>query len=300
MIMKKYLTTVLSTVLSFGTLSGTAQLQSFEGYYRNPNDDKMIVHLIVEKDTLMAKPLWNNQTYHLRPIRDLVFNTIEDVQDGPLTLTFSRDAGGGMTNLSLGNGDRWTRDKNYKPEVKKEMAHTPEQLRAYEGLYRLDWEGQRFLQLYVKDNTLVLRQLWNGKQFPFQPESKQDFFSYQMPQFTLHFTVDSTGNVTKVLAMGQDVWVRAKTAVLTEKELMVAQGKYHLTDQTDHQVTVTVRNNSLIIDQQWDNKEFVFASLTTTYFYDEKQNCTLELSGIVGGKAKSLILNGTNIFERVP
>ena len=304
--MQRYILAIL-IALSVGWLPSLAQprlspdqLKAFEGYYRNPQNKEMVVHVIRQKDTLVARPLWTDLTIHLLPKGDLVFHSVENVERGPIDITFSRDSMGDIAAMDLGNGDKWNRDKDYKQVVKKEMAHTPEQLKSYEGVYRINREGERFLQFFVKDNDLILKQVWDGTEIPFHPENTEDFFSEKMPIFSLHFTKDQTGNVTQVLAFGRDLWVRTKQPDLSAAVLDGARGKYQSKDDPDNQVTVSVRDKELVVKQLWDGQEIALEALTDTYFYNPVKAYHLQLHKDDNGKINEVVLLETSVFVRVP
>ncbi len=304
--MTRYTLAIL-IALSFDTLSSLAQpvlspdqLKAFEGYYRSSENKDMVVHLLIQRDTLVAKPLWTDFTAHLLPKGELVFRSIEDVERGPIDMTFSRDSTGTIAALDLGNNVKWNRDKDYKPVVKKEMEHTPAQLKPYEGVYGLNREGQRFLQFFVKDNSLILKQVWDGTEFPFKPENTEDFFTDKIPIFTLHFTKDQDGNVTQVLAFGRDLWVKTKQPDLSAATLGAVAGKYQSKDDPDNQVTITVRNKELVVKQGWDGQEIALQALTDTYFYNPTKSYKLELHKDDNGKIKEVVILETSVFVRVP
>jgi hypothetical protein len=305
--MQKYTIAIL-IALSFGSLSTFAQprlspeqLKAFEGYYRDPQNKEMVVHVLVQRDTLVVKPLWSDFTAHLLPKGDLVFQSIEAVERGPIDIAFSRDSTGDIAAIDLGNtGDKWNRDKDYKPVVKKEMEHTPAQLKPYEGVYRLDHEGERFLEFFVKDNNLILKQLWDGTEIPFHPENTEDFYTEKISIFSLHFTKDQTGNVTQVLAFGHDLWVKTKPPGFSAATLGAASGKYQSKDDPDNQVTISVRNNELVVKQGWDGQEITLQALTETYFYNPDKAYKLQLHKDDKGKVSEIVLLETSVFVRLP
>lgn len=313
--MKKYTLAVLIALSSAGlgaparaqaqpqtqpqTRLNKEQLKPFEGYYRSSRNKDLVVGILIKSDTLVARTLWADRVFHLLPRTDTAFVTVESVERGPLDIVFSRDPAGNITALKLG-GDKWDRDKNYKPIVKKVMEHTPEQLKAYEGTYRLDGEGERFLQFYVKDNNLILKQVWDGDELPFHPENAEDFFTDNIPMFSLKFTKDQQGQVTQVLAFGRDRWIKTKKPELSAAELTAATGKFQSKDDPDNQVTITSKGKQLVVKQLWDNKEIALDALTGDYFLNSSEQYKLQLHHDANGKINEIVLLETSTFTRVP
>ena len=303
--MKRY---TLAMLIAFACLSAlaqprltTAQLKPFEGYYRSSRMNDLVIHVLIKNDTLVARPLWVDRDFHMLPKEDLVFHTIEAVERGPVDIVFSRDSTGGIAALDLGNmGVKWNREKNYKPTVKKVMAHTPEQLGPYEGLYRLSREGERFIRFYVKDNNLILKQVWDGAEIPFHPMNEADFFTDNIPSFSLKFTKDQQGNITQVLAFGRDLWIKTKHPELSAADLEAATGKFQSKDDPDNQITISTKDKQLIVKQLWDNKEITLDALTEDYFFNPSEQYKLQLHKEANGKINEVILLETSTFERVP
>ena len=98
-----------------------------------------------------------------------------------------------------------------QPVIKKEIQLTPRQLKAFEGKYRFQFEKGKdaFLQITAGKDHLVLKQLWDGKEISFVPESELEFFCKDKP-FPLKFIKDKNGNVIQMLAFDKDLWEKVK------------------------------------------------------------------------------------------
>jgi CubicO group peptidase (beta-lactamase class C family) len=97
----------------------------------------------------------------------------------------------------------------YKPAIKKVVQLTPQQLKAFEGKYQFQKDKNAFLQITADGNHLILKQLWDGREARFSPESDLDFFCIEEP-FPLKFTRDKDGAITQVLAFERDSWDKLK------------------------------------------------------------------------------------------
>ncbi|HTQ29509.1 MAG TPA: serine hydrolase domain-containing protein [Puia sp.] len=100
----------------------------------------------------------------------------------------------------------------YKPETKKLMKLTTAQLKAVEGKYQFEFQKGKPAYIQITSNSnngIVLKQLWDGQEISFLPESELEFFCPTNP-FPLKFTKDQTGQITQVLAFNRDLWNRVK------------------------------------------------------------------------------------------
>lgn len=92
---------------------------------------------------------------------------------------------------------------------KREVKLTSQQLKVFEGRYTLPPEKNVFIQITAKEDHLLLKELWSGKEVPFVPESELEFFSKNRI-FPLEFTKDAAGFVTHMLAFKSDLWERIR------------------------------------------------------------------------------------------
>jgi hypothetical protein len=275
------------------------QLKAFEGYFQSSQNKDNVVQFSAVENGLFARLLWNNGEVHLTPESATGFVSKEAGEGGPIHIIFHKDSTGMVNQVNVADNGVWNRIKDYKPVVKKEMEHTPAQLAQFQGLYQLQGNDSRFLQFSEKENKLVLKQMWDGNEIRFLPESELVFFSREIPQFTLDFSKDNNGNITQVLAFKHDVWVKAKKRVLTPAILATYQGKYQSEADPDNQIRIIARDSNLVIKQLWDGKETVVAPLTDTYFYNSAQSYPLQIVKGPDGKPSQVVLMESNVFKKV-
>jgi CubicO group peptidase (beta-lactamase class C family) len=98
----------------------------------------------------------------------------------------------------------------YEPVSKKVVTLTADQLKKLEGKYQFDFEKGKtsYIQITSNSTGIVLKQLWDGREISFLPESDLEFFN-ENSRFPLKFIRDKEGNVTQVLAFDRDLWNRA-------------------------------------------------------------------------------------------
>jgi hypothetical protein len=273
--------------------------KAVEGIYQNAQNKDMNVQFTARENELVAKLLWNNNEIHLRPESALIFSSNQEGNQDPINIVFSKDSTGAINKVNVANNGVWNRTKDYKPIVKKEMEHTPEQLKPFEGLYQLQNEKDRFIEFTVKENRLVLKQQWDGNEISFLPETTVDFFSEEVPLFSLKFSKDDFGNITDVLAFKKDLWVKVKRSSPSAVQLKACEGKYQLIADPDNFIQITAKKTQLLMKQLWDGKEIIFEMKTENYFYNNEQSLPLLIIKDDSGTVVQVKLLGDDLFNKV-
>jgi len=85
---------------------------------------------------------------------------------------------------------------------------SPRDLKAYEGYYKFQFEKgtDSYIHITATANGLVLKQMWDGKEIAFTPQSALDFVGDD-GHFPLKFTKEH-GKITHVLAFNRDLWTK--------------------------------------------------------------------------------------------
>jgi hypothetical protein len=179
-------------------------LKKFEGYYEFKDRKGQFLQITATDNGLVLKQLWDNRQIDFTATSSLVFSAKENPE---FTLEFTADNAGRITQVLAFGQDVWVRNDNYHaPQAPVEIKLTAQNLKKFEGKYEFrDHKGQ-FIQISTTDSGLVLKQLWDDQQIDFAATGSLEFFSKQHPNFTLQFTSDNAGRITRVLAFGQDVW----------------------------------------------------------------------------------------------
>lgn len=165
-------------------------------------------------------------------------------------------------------------------EVKKPFALNAQELSSLEGYYQSENMKNTYLQFFIKDGQLILKQLWDGREILFLPESNVDFFATEFP-FPLKFTRGDDGTATKVLAFNRDTWIKdatykpvvKKAITLTKDQLKAVEGKYRLQQNKELIVQVTSVDDHLVVKQLWNGEEMIFlAESDLKFFAQNNQN----------------------------
>ena len=275
------------------------QWKAVEGIFQSQQNNDMNVQFTARDNMLVAKLLWNNNEMRLSPESPLVFSSDQKENQESVRITFIKDSSGAINQVNVANNGLWKRNNNYKPLVKKEMEHTPEQLKQFEGLFQLKNNATRFIQFFVEGNKLVLKQGWDGEKRYFIPESAMDFFITDFPQFTLNFSKDSAGNINQVVAFKRDVWIKTKKASLSAGQLKSYEGRFRSNDDPDNMVELTVLKDHLVLKQLWDKKEIILEPETDTYFYNEAESYPVVIIKNKEGAVNQITILGTSVFSRI-
>ncbi|HXB92016.1 MAG TPA: hypothetical protein VNU72_06995, partial [Puia sp.] len=266
------------------------RLKALEGYYQSTQNKDMVVRMIVAEGGLKASLLWNNQAIRLVPETEWSFVSMSGGDGETVHVLFHRDSSGLVNVLDVSGNGSWKRVNDYKAPVKKEMEHTPEQLAPFEGTYQLKQDNSRLLQFTVRDNKLVLKQLWDGNEVIFVPESDGVFFSRVVPMFSLEFTKDKDGNITQALAFKRDVWVRVKDLAITPALLKSYEGKYRSKDDPDNEIRIIATDSNLVVRQLWDKKEIVVRAVTDVYFSNPDRSFPVVIGKDADGKVNQVTI----------
>ena len=184
-------------------------LKAYDGYYKfqfEKGTDSYF-HIGATEKGLVLQQVWDGKEISFSPQSALEF--VND--DGTFPLKFTKESNGAITQVLAFNKDLWTKTNDYKQPVVKEIRLDSGRLKALEGKYTLQFQKgeDAFIQIRATDKGLILKQMWDGKEFPFVALSDVDFLCKEA-QFPLKFTKDKSGNAIQVLAFNRDLWNKVK------------------------------------------------------------------------------------------
>ncbi len=152
----------------------------------------------------MLKQIWDGKEIVFE--QDSALDFYSKAQSFPLKF---KDSAGMIVQVLAFKRDVWDKVNDYKPVIKKEVQLSGQQLKAFEGKYKMRGDEDDSLQITAKGNGLILKQLWDGREIVFVPESALEFFCKDR-SFPLKFSKGQDGAVTQVLAFNKDVWLKVK------------------------------------------------------------------------------------------
>jgi hypothetical protein len=158
-------------------------------------------------------------------------------------------------------------------------------LKSFEGFYQFQDDKNVFLQIKAKGDSLVLKQLWDGREFAFAQTSPLEFYC-EAQSFPLKFT-DSAGSIIQDLAFNKDVWNKVKNykpvvikeIQLTPTQLKTFEGTYKMkSGDEDDVLQITSHGNNLILKQMWDGQEITFVPVSPLDFYCQQRSFPLKFT----------------------
>jgi hypothetical protein len=147
------------------------------------------------------------------------------------------------------------------------------QLTEFEGYYHADTDPNLYLQILVKDNKLVLKQLWDNREITFDQKSDLYFYNDEH-SFPLKFSKGASGEITQVLAFEKDTWIKDKNyKPVTKKEITLSAtqmqafaGKYK-SGNGDAFLQFSVKGNSIEVKELWSEKVFTIVPESELVFF---------------------------------
>jgi hypothetical protein len=273
------------------------KLKACEGFFQSPQNKEMVIQFSTEDNGLTAKLLWADRRFKLLAQSDSGFITADSPEGRPIPVKFVKDNQGIFSSALVNGGDVWVRIKDYKPLVRKEIEHTPAQLKVFEGVYVLRGDA-KYLQIMEKDNNLILKQDWDGRQTSFVPDSAAHFFCKDQILFTLRFKKNSSGEVTEMSAFDRDKWDKVKQVEFTAEQLKKFEGKYQLKDDKDDLIRIIARGGRLVVKQLWDGKETVVDHIAENFFI-AGDSYTVNFDKDKEGNISQVVIMETDVFEKV-
>jgi hypothetical protein len=282
------------------------QLNSFGGYYRSRSNRRIFLHVGSKDGALDIEQLWNHKSFSAEPKEKMYFFD----QIHKISLQFSTDRNQIVTQQASGGREVWDKTETFIPFTRTDTTINPQQLKTFEGYYQFQFQQGKddFIHITATEKGLILRQMWDGVEISFTPQSALEFLNSD-GNFPLKFTKDNSGVITEVLAMDKDLWKRAKDykplvikpVPVDQKDLKALEGKYTMRNQDgkDVFIEITAKEKGITLKQDWDGKETQFIPLGALIFVNEFGNFTLKFKKDDSGAITEVLAFGKDVWTRV-
>jgi hypothetical protein len=183
-------------------------------------------------------------------------------------------------------------------------------LKPFVGKYQLTNKRMMLLQILLKDDHLVLKQLWDNQEIPFKQTAPLEFYNSES-SFPLKFSKDDKGTITGVLAFNRDSWIKVpddfkpelqKIVSLTPEQLKPFEGKYQQKSgdgDADDFLQIRVQDGHLIVTQLWDHAESPIYPVSPVDFFNEGQTFPIKFTKNTAGAVLQLLANHEQIWIKV-
>jgi len=187
------------------------------------------------------------------------------------------------------------------------MSFSTVQLTEFEGYYQLDKDKNLYLQILVKSDKLVLKQLWDQREFTFDQKSALHFYNDER-SFPLTFSKEASGEITQLLAFERDTWIKVKNykpvekkeISISAKEIQVYAGKDKITDD-GHEAFLqfTVAGNELVVKELWSEKTYTIVPESEFVFFAKDGYYPVQFSKDKDGNVNQALIFNKDVWLKV-
>jgi len=187
------------------------------------------------------------------------------------------------------------------------ISSSTQPLSGFEGYYQLDKNKDLYLQIMVKNNQLILKQLWDEQEIPFEQKSALYFYNDQR-SFPLTFSKNANGEITQVLAFERDTWIKVKNykpvvkkeITLSAEKMQAFAGKYKMSDDgRDAFLQFTVNGNALEVKELWSGKIFTIVPESELVFFAKKGFYPVQFSKDKDGNVTQALIFNKDVWVKV-
>ncbi len=155
----------------------------------------------------------------------------------------------------------------------KYQAVVDTSLNNLQGFYRLP-NNVAYLEIINRDNGLIAKQQWDGKEYVLLKKSPLVFESRD-EEYKGEFLKDESGKIVALKILNRLILKRVnydpgKVAVVPDDKLKVLQGKYQFKKDPKFTIEVVASDNSITIKQLWSGKTIHFSPLSEIDFYNKE------------------------------
>ena len=187
------------------------------------------------------------------------------------------------------------------------LSYRTAQLTEFEGYYQLDKDKDQYLQILVKNDKLILKQLWDQREIVFEQKSDLSFYNDEL-SFPLTFSKNANGEITQVLAFERDTWIKVKNyQPVVKKEISLSPekmnafaGKYKITDDGHEAVLqFTVVGNSLEVKELWSGKMYTIVPESELVFFAKNGRYPVQFSKDKDGNVTQALIFNVDVWLKV-
>ena len=276
--------------------TNTDPLKAIEGLYRL-SDKSAFIKLTEVNNVLVVKQLWDGDKFSLKQKSELEFTRADGAP-----FKFTKDLDGNVIQAMVFGHDIWLRANN---DELKEATLNSQQLKALEGIYQNEANKAVYVQVIVKQNTLIVKQLWDGKETAMAAQSDVSFLVHVGYLRIIKFTKNDDGIATKFSTLNKEDWNKvesyqpAAAIKLPVQDLKKFEGYYEFKDRKGQFLQISTNDDGLVLKQLWDNREVNFtATGPLAFLAKENPQFTLQFAADNTGQITQVLAFGKDVWVR--
>ncbi|HTJ13317.1 MAG TPA: hypothetical protein VL547_14880 [Dinghuibacter sp.] len=172
------------------------QLEPFVGLYQYSNDAGRFIRFFIKDNSLILRQGWDDREISFSPESELSFFSPELTT---FSLRFVKGDNGAVTQAIAFGRDIW--NKAEKPSL------TPAILKTYEGRFRSKDDPDNEIQVIARGDSLVVKQLWDGKETGVQPWTNLYFYN-EAQSYPLQIVKNDEGKIIQAILLQNNVFDR--------------------------------------------------------------------------------------------
>jgi len=270
-------------------------LKAFEGLYQAP-DKSAYIKITGANNALVVKQLWDGGEYSIKQKSELGFTRADGVP-----IRFTKDKYGNVTQALAFNHDIWLKVNG---NIKEASLNT-QQLNELEGVYQLNANKAAYLQVITKQNKLIAKQLWDGKEIAMWAQSDISFLVSAPYLRAVKFTKNDAGTATKFTASDKQDWNKVDdyhpvdSIRLPQEVLKKMEGFYEFREHKGQFLQITATANGLLLKELWDSREVNFTPTgPLTFSTNANPEFTLQFTADNTGRFTSVLAWGKDVWDR--
>ncbi len=151
-------------------------------------------------------------------------------------------------------------------------------LKEFEGYFQLP-NRIAYLEIKQQGNDLMATQIWDKREYLLIRKSDLEFES-KNEEYQCVFSKDGSGKIGSLKAMDRIILTKVnfdpnQEAILAPERLRALEGKYQFSKDKKMLIELSTKDNSILLEQQWDGKVVVFSPLSETNFYNKEMRFPL-------------------------
>ncbi len=175
-------------------------------------------------------------------------------------------------------------------------------LNYLQGFYRLP-NNVAYLEIVNRDNGLIAKQQWDGKQYVLLKKSPLVFESRD-EEYKGEFMKDDSGKIVALKILNRLILKKVdynpgKVAIVPHDKLKRLEGKYQFKKDPKRLFEIAATDNAIVLKELWSGKTMQFSPLSEIDFYNKELKFPIQFIE-EGDKITRLICFQNDEWNKLP